>query len=179
MVPSDINLRMDNTSTTLSTIHPLKYSWKLWCHLPQDSNWSLESYINVCNFRSIEECIAVSENLSDGIIKYGMLFIMKDGINPLWEDARNRLGGCFSYKVLNKYVCQVWKDLTYALVGDTLSNNNDFLKAVTGITISPKKNFCIVKIWITNCEFQNPQLVNEIQNLALNGCLFKQHNPEY
>jgi hypothetical protein len=180
MVPSDTNLQMDNTSNEKSvSLHPLKYRWNLWGHLPQDSNWTLESYRKFCTFKTIEDCIAVSESLSDGIIKYSMLFIMKEGIAPLWEDPQNRNGGCFSYKVLNKHVCQVWKDLTYALVGNSISNNNDFLRAITGITISPKKNFCIIKIWITNCEYQNPQVVNEIKNLTLHGCLFKQHNPEY
>lgn len=179
MVPSDKNLLMDNTSEKTVSLHPLKYNWKLWAHLPQDSNWTLESYRQICTFNNLEECIAISENLSDGIIKFGMLFIMKEGVAPLWEAPRNRNGGCFSYKVLNKHVCQVWKDLTYSLVGNSLSNSNEFLRDVTGITISPKKNFCIIKIWITNCEYQNPQIVNEVNNLASHGCLFKQHNPEY
>ena len=33
-----------------------------------------------------------------------MLFLMRDGIQPIWEDEKNRNGGCFSYKI-NNYVC--------------------------------------------------------------------------
>ena len=92
-----------------------------------------------------------------------MLFVMREGIKPTWEDPKNRSGGCFSYKVVNKHVYNVWKELCYVLVGNTISNDKSFVANVTGITISPKKNFCIVKIWLANCENPEP------------GCRDKRH----
>jgi hypothetical protein len=109
-----------------------------------------------------------------------MLFIMREGILPMWEDPKNRNGGCFSYKVLNKSVYKVWKELTYVVVGGSISNNEGFVKCVTGITISPKKNFCIIKIWMTDCNNQNPAIVTaDVKGLASQGCLFKKHTPEF
>jgi hypothetical protein len=109
-----------------------------------------------------------------------MLFVMRDGITPMWEDPRNRNGGCFSYKVINKFVPEVWRNLFAALCGETLSIDHTLSCHVNGITISPKKNFCIIKIWTTNCDHQNPQIVtNEIKNLTSQGCLFKKHTPEF
>jgi dipeptide/tripeptide permease len=105
---------------------------------------------------------------------------MKSGIKPIWEDPKNRDGGCFSYKVINKNVCSVWKDLTYALVGGSISSQSGFVNCVTGITISPKKNFCIIKIWMTDCKNQNPAIVtSDIKGLTHQGCIFKKHTPEY
>ena len=52
---------------------------------------------------------------------------MKEGIKPTWEDPKNRNGGCFSYKVTNKNVYKVWKDLTYVVVGATISSNMNFV----------------------------------------------------
>ena len=109
-----------------------------------------------------------------------MLFLMRQGIKPIWEDEKNRNGGCFSYKVANKNVYEVWRDLTYVLIGESISNNIVFVNSVTGITISPKKNFCIVKIWMTNCDHQNPTVVtSDVKNLIPQGCLFKKHTPEF
>ena len=55
-----------------------------------------------------------------------------------------------------------------------------FVDKVTGITISPKKNFCIIKIWMTDCTNQNPAIViNEIKGISSQGCIFKKHAPEY
>jgi hypothetical protein len=105
---------------------------------------------------------------------------MKEGVMPIWEDPKNRNGGCFSYKVSNKNVCEVWRDLSYVLAGDTISKNASFVSNVTGITISPKKNFCIIKVWMTNCANQNASIVaTDVKGLVSQGCLFKKHTPEY
>jgi len=109
-----------------------------------------------------------------------MLFIMKEGIIPVWEDLNNRNGGCFSYKISNKTVYTIWKELTFMLTGNVLSANRPFVDSINGITISPKKSFCIIKIWMSSCDFQNPDLVTkEINGLATMGCIFKKHIPEY
>ena len=105
---------------------------------------------------------------------------MKENIKPVWEDPSNRNGGCFSYKVINKNVYDVWKELSYVLIGESISDNNEFISAITGITISPKKNFCIIKIWMSNCKHQNATMINaDIKFLSSQGCIFKKHVPEY
>ena len=160
--------------------HELENEWKLWAHLPHDTDWSIKSYHHVSTFTTVENTIAVTETLPEVLVKNCMLFVMKNNVMPIWEDEQNRDGGCFSYKVINKNVYDVWKELTYVLVGGTISSNTQFVKNVTGITISPKKNFCIVKIWLKNCEFQNPTAVtNDVKGISPQGCLFKKHAPEY
>jgi hypothetical protein len=105
---------------------------------------------------------------------------MRDGVKPIWEDPKNRDGGCFSYKIPNKNVYDVWKELTYVVVGNSVSANSSFVNSVVGITISPKKNFCIIKIWMSNCKNQNPTLVSSsVKGISPQGCLFKKHTPEY
>jgi hypothetical protein len=168
-----------NSEQTIE-VHKLKTKWKLWAHLPQDPDWTVKSYKKIYQFKTIEESVGITEMIPEGLVKNCMLFIMRDGITPMWEDPKNRNGGCFSYKISNKNVFEVWRDLTYVLIGESLSANVTFVSSVTGITISPKKNFCIVKIWMTNCEHQNPQVVtNDVKNLIPQGCLFKKHTPEF
>jgi hypothetical protein len=129
---------------------------------------------------TVEEAIALTETLPDVLVKNCMLFLMKEGIKPIWEDPKNRAGGCFSYKIPNKCVYEVWKDLSYVIVGESISSQPSFVTNVTGITISPKKNFCIIKIWMSNCANQNPCIVtSEVKGMTSNGCLFKKHTPEY
>ena len=178
---SDTNTSIsDCSSCSISSTHKLNNRWNLWAHLPQDSDWSVKSYKIIYNFKTLEDAIVMTETTPDPLIKACMLFVMKDGIAPMWEDPKNRNGGCFSYKVSNKNVCEVWRELNYVLVGDTISNNSSFVNCVTGITISPKKNFCIIKIWMTNCDYQNPATVTaDISGLISQGCLFKKHTPEY
>jgi hypothetical protein len=109
-----------------------------------------------------------------------MLFMMRDGVKPTWEDPKNRNGGCFSYKISIKTVAKVWKELSYVVVGGTVSKQSGYVNNVTGITISPKKNFCIIKIWMSDCSNQNPEVVTaDLKGLSPAGCLFKKHMPEY
>ena len=49
---------------------------------------------------------------------------------------------------------------------------------VNGITLSPKKSFCILKLWMNNVNNQNAKKICEITGLSNHGCLFKKHNPK-
>jgi hypothetical protein len=157
--------------------HELSDRWTLWAHLPHDTDWSIKSYIPISTFTTVEDTIAVTETLPSIMVENCMLFMMKEGIKPTWEDPKNRNGGCFSYKVTNKLVYKAWKDLTYVVVGATVSKNPSFVNCVNGITISPKKNFCIIKIWFNNCKNQNPALItSEIPGITSQGVLFNKHD---
>ena len=174
------SISSSSSSISSSITHKLNNRWNLWAHLPQDSDWSVKSYKLIYNLKTLEDAIVMTETTPDPLIKACMLFVMKDGIAPMWEDPKNRNGGCFSYKVSNKNVCEVWRELNYVLVGDTISSNSSFVNCVTGITISPKKNFCIIKVWMSNCDYQNPATVtSDVKGLIPQGCLFKKHTPEY
>ena len=161
------------------TQHLLSGKWVLWAHLPHDTEWTLKSYINIVELKTVEEVIAINNTLPDKLIKNCMLFVMKKGINPTWEDKHNKKGGCFSFKVSNKYVTNVWKELLKALTGESISKKKSFVDSVNGITISPKKTFCILKIWMNNVSNQNPKDIIQIEGLSYHGCLFKKHKAEY
>jgi len=168
------------TNELTQEFHKLSDNWCLWAHLPHDTDWSIKSYKKIYTMTCVEETIAATETLPDILVKNCMLFLMREGIQPIWEDPKNRSGGCFSYKVSNKNVYETWKELSYMLVGNTISKQNSFVVNVTGITISPKKNFCIIKIWMSTCANQNPEIItNEIAGISSQGCLFKKHAPEY
>ena len=160
-------------------LHSLSDTWTLWGHLPHDTDWSLESYKNILTFNHIEEIISLNHAISEKMVKNCMLFMMKDGIQPIWEDPQNRNGGCFSYRISNRIIKNVWDSLSYLIVGKTCSKNKDLINNINGITVSPKKNFCILKIWLKNTDHQNPEEIINFSGLTSEGCLFKRHNPEY
>jgi hypothetical protein len=153
----------------------LLHTYNIYYHLPTDPSWTLSSYKIISSISTVNELISLNENIPDPIVKYCMLFVMKSGIAPMWEDPRNKRGGCFSYKIYNKMVVSIWKQLVYAFCGGTLMVERENMKYVNGITISPKKHFCIMKIWIENMNLQNPDSVILIENLNKAGVLFKSH----
>ena len=129
---------------------------------------------------NVGDSIALIESMSDTLVKNCMLFLMREGVTPVWEDEMNRNGGCFSYKIANKVVYQCWKDLCYVLLGDSMSSNPELVSNVTGITISPKKNFCVIKIWMSSCDYKDINTITKtVTDLDPTGCMFKKHVPEY
>ena len=155
--------------------HLLYDKWVLWAHLPHDTDWSLRSYNKIVELHSVEKVISCMNSGPSQMVKNCMLFLMRKGINPTWEDPKNVNGGCFSFKVNNNDVYKAWTNLSYLLTGETLSNNHRLQEKITGITISPKKSFCIIKIWLQNLEFQNPKELTPVKNMEISGCLFKKH----
>ncbi len=158
---------------------PLFDKWVLWAHLPHDTDWSLGSYKDIMCLEFAEEVVGLYSRLPKVLIKNCMLFLMRKGVTPTWEDKKNRNGGCFSYKISNKDVPDVWQSLSYILTGETISTDPKFILKVNGITISPKKAFCIIKIWMSSCEYQDPTKIRIFEGLPSHGCLFKRHKPQF
>jgi hypothetical protein len=157
--------------------HSLNETWTLYAHLPHDTDWGINSYKKILTFETIEEAVVVTESIPHVMIKNCMLFLMRGNIKPIWEDPSNIRGGSFSYKVSNKVVPDTWRTLTYAVVGETLGNTIAVQSLINGITISPKKKFCVIKVWMATCNNLNPNVIKEITpELTSYGCLFKKHN---
>ena len=175
------NIIMEESHSNNSTMQQnlLNDEWSFWAHLPHDTDWSVDSYKNIYTCKSVEDVVTLYETAPSHMIIKCMLFLMRKGITPLWEDPKNRNGGCFSYKVANKNVIDSWKSLSYLLVGESLSSNSSLQKSINGITISPKTNFCVIKIWMNNCDYPNASMITSSCGLNSHGCLFKKHAPEY
>jgi hypothetical protein len=169
-----------DTMSIQSPKYSLNDKWNLYYHLPDDKNWEVNSYTTILgDIQFAEEVLAINNAMPEPVISKCMLFLMRKGIAPMWEDPKNRTGGCFSYRILNKQVADVWRTLMLLVCGETLMVNTGLNKHINGITISPKKNFCIVKIWLDTTEYQDPTVIKQIVNLPIQGCLFKKHEPEF
>lgn len=163
-------------------MHKLNDNWCIYIHLSNDTNWDVNSYKIIATFNTLEKAITIIENIKNDIIIKSMIFIMKNNIKPLWEDPENKKGGCFSYKINNNNVYNTWKTLCYSLIGNTLIDDDNILNNINGISISPKKNFCIIKLWlndIENIEDNNyiKVFINK-QNNQLNNQYNNQYNNE-
>ncbi len=173
--PESLPQDVSGAAEAPETHTPLLDKWVLYAHLPNDTEWTLDSYRHVLGFNAMEEGVALARSLPDVIVKRCMLFLMRAHVEPRWEDPLNRNGGCFSFKVATKQVVQGWRNLMYSAMGETIFENEALSERVTGITISPKKSFSIIKVWLQDCKNQDPTTMNQIPGLLQEGCLFKRH----
>ena len=116
-------------------LHLLNDKWNMYYHLPTNKSWDLASYtVLMDNINSVENVIELNNKINDYVVRNCMLFVMRAGITPMWEDPKNRNGGCFSYKVNNRFVCEVWRQLFKLLCGESLCINQSLYKHINGIT---------------------------------------------
>ena len=158
-------------------INPLNNYWTLWIHLPHDTNWNIDSYKKICSFRYLEQAIALINQIEESLVVNCMLFIMREDIKPIWEDEKNKNGSCISYKINNRLVYNIWRQMSIFMVSETLLDNIEHQTAINGITVSPKKNFCIVKLWFNNNIDEKTSIsVNKgIKELSNFEGIFKRH----
>jgi len=56
---------------------------------------SIKSYKNIYSCKTVEQVVAIVQALPPRLVKNCMLFVMRKGITPLWEDPKNRQGWVF------------------------------------------------------------------------------------
>lgn len=128
--------------------YQLNTKWSLWYHSINDNNWNNKSYKNLYNINNLFDLKIINDSIMKNHLQNGMFFIMKEDIFPTWEDPDNREGCCISFKIYNSVLIEQWNlILNSVITQDILKdiNNEDLLN---GISISPKKEFNIIKIWL-------------------------------
>jgi len=156
--------------------HPLNTAWTLWYHIPNDKNWSKESYKKIYDIKTIEDYWIIYNNLKPAHFENGMYFLMRENIFPLWEDPHNINGGCWSFKIDKKTIYKSWTELSIALLGEKLMKETANSLDINGITISPKKGFCIMKIWNSNKQNSAKSLIrDDISFVDLKQSIYKSH----
>ena len=161
-------------SSNLENKNDLNDNWNIWLHYCYDNSWELESYKKICTLDCVEDIIVFFYLISEKIIKNSMIFIMRDTISPLWEDEKNKDGSCLSYKIHNKQIANIFKKVSILLMGETLLDDN-FKNNINGISISPKKNYVILKIWLNIHCISNTNIVNTLSELTNYQCILKKH----
>ena len=83
-----------------------------------------------------------------------MFFLMRDEIKPLWETEENIKGGAWSYLYNDAKkgdITDLYNSICAGILGENLINESE---NITGVSISPKLNGHIFKIWYNNCKVE-------------------------
>ena len=152
----------------------LKNEWKLWFHSINDNNWNKSSYKQLFSLKDLFDTNLMMNIFKQNHYQNGMFFLMKNGVFPNWEDPSNRMGGCLSFKISSKNVISEWRDLFLKCnLECILKDEND---NINGLSISPKKEFNILKIWFSeNVDYKNLFIEKENSELTLSNSLYKKH----
>ena len=123
-------------------------------HDPNDEDWTLQSYVPLTTITTVNEFWSAHKCLKDKL-KLGIFFLMRSDAFPSWDSDANINGGVLSIKVLKENVEDYVQQLCVRMLGETLfvPELKDKWDMINGISTSPKRYFCIVKIWMRTNDF--------------------------
>lgn len=157
-----------------STSNYINDVWSLYFHDPYDMNWDANSYKFITTISSVEDFINIYKAF-DNLWQRGMFFIMREHIMPRWEDENNINGGCLSFKVNKQDFNEKMFEISSLILGETLGKCDMTSININGLSISPKKNYHIIRIWLKNNDRVNKNLFNlEIPSYSV--IMYKPHN---
>lgn len=148
--------------------------WELWYHSINNNSWDKSSYSRMLEINNLFDYKFIIDNFKQNHYQNGMFFCMKKNIFPIWEDPSNRNGGCLSFKVYSKNIINEWNTLLLKCITNSILNDNNHL--INGISISPKKEFNIVKIWFfDNNENHKDNFIEFGTDFNLETSVYKKH----
>lgn len=121
--------------------------WSLYFHGSEDPDWTLPSYVRLTDISTVEDFWA-SQSCVEEHVPENMFFLMREGVYPCWDDPKNMYGGCISLKVAKTDAVKAWETICVRVIGETMLMNKSAWESVNGVSISPKKYFSIVKVWL-------------------------------
>jgi hypothetical protein len=147
--------------------------WNVYFHDPFDTDWTIQSYHRLSNVSSVDEFMQNMSHMKSNVHK-GIFFIMREYVFPCWDDPNNITGGCLSIKILKDNLADFWEDLCIKLLGETLlkEDKREHWNLINGISTSPKKHFCIIKIWLKDDSLANASFF-DIPNKYYGEILYK------
>jgi len=153
--------------------HKLTDTWTLWYHSPENDDWKFKSYKKIYEFDTIEKYWKLIDEIPPLHFSSGMFFLMKNDIPPLWEDQYNINGGHWSYKVFKKNASECFIEAMTATIAEQICKEKSI---ITGISISPKKGFCIIKVWNNDSDYQDPTILYEnMKGFVAGDTIYKSH----
>jgi hypothetical protein len=100
---------------------------------------------------------------------------MREHIMPRWEDEHNKNGGCLSFKVNKQDFNEKLFEVGALILGETMGKTDMTSTCINGFSISPKKNYHIIRIWLKNNERINRSLFN-LTIHPYSVIMYKPHN---
>uniref|UniRef100_A0A6C0J2H9 Eukaryotic translation initiation factor 4E n=1 Tax=viral metagenome TaxID=1070528 RepID=A0A6C0J2H9_9ZZZZ len=149
--------------------------WTLYYHDPNNSDYSLASYVKVHDVSTVDEFWSLVDGIPKDVWEAGMFFFMKDGVPPLWDAPENDKGGAWSKKVDAQEMHTVFVDCMVHCVAETLLKSSN--ESIVGVTVSPKGNFHIIKVWNNTIAVHDRKLFNSTLKMKQGDDIaYKAHN---
>ena len=157
--------------------YKLNTNWCLWYHSIENNNWNNSSYKLIYTIRNLYDIKVLNDTILTHYLQNGMFFIMRENVFPTWEDPENRNGCCISYKIPGSDLKNKWDFIFNKILTENILKDTKNYNEINGFSISPKKEFNIIKLWFRNDNENIYELINEYPPYFIKEkSIYKKHN---
>nr|XP_034366517.1 eukaryotic translation initiation factor 4E type 1B isoform X2 [Arvicanthis niloticus] len=138
-----------------SKLHPLQYRWVLWFFKNDRSRAWQDNLQLVTKFNTVEDFwamyshVKLASKLSSGC-DYALF---KEGIQPMWEDSRNKRGGRWLLSIAKQQrhieLDRLWLETLLCLLGD---NFEEYSGEVCGAVVNIRTKGDKIALWTSEAE---------------------------
>lgn len=128
--------------------------WYVYFHHNDNPSWKIEDYRKISSYRSIGEFWRIFNNFHFLNKVENQVYVMREGIMPIWEDINNRGGGIYSLKIefADKHKRnEIGSELMTAIC--LMISNESFVrknKCINGVNYAIKHRSIMIKLWVRN-----------------------------
>jgi len=138
--------------------HPLQNSWVLWFdpgsfgHKNKAKTW-IETLEKIYTIKTVEDFWAVFKNIvpPQNIPSGSNYYIFKEGVQPQWEDSRNKMGGkwqVITNRSQRDKLNMMWENTLLLLVGEQFAGvDND---QICGAVVQNRNKGDKLSIWTSD-----------------------------
>lgn len=147
--------RSGTMAETLPERHPLQNKWALW-YFKSDKNKDWKDNLKlVISFDTVEDFWSVYNHIKPAsLVQSGCDYMLfKDGIQPMWEDEKNKSGGRWLFNLEKRdrrdLLDACWLETLMCLIGEGFDDSSD---EVCGSVVQIRSKGDKMAIWTGNLE---------------------------
>ncbi|XP_005993443.2 eukaryotic translation initiation factor 4E-1A [Latimeria chalumnae] len=152
---SKIATQQDMSMPTRYMKHPLQSRWALWFYKNVKSKTWHANVRLITKFDTVEDFWALYNNIqiASKLMSGCDYSLFRDGIEPMWEDYRNKCGGrwliTFSKQQRHTELDRFWLETLLCLIGESFGDYSD---DVCGAVINIRAKGDKIALWTTHAE---------------------------
>ncbi|RWS12756.1 translation initiation factor 4F: cap-binding subunit-like protein [Dinothrombium tinctorium] len=154
----------ENKETETGEKHPLQNDWHLWYYKPDKNKQWHENQLSVTSFSTVEDFWALYNHieLASNLQVGSDYSVFKNGIQPMWEDPRNKKGGRWVFPLNKKNTSakdldEMWLEVLLCVIGEGFDDESD---QVCGVVVNIRGKMDKIAVWTS--DYKNAQAVLKI-----------------
>ncbi|XP_069811311.1 eukaryotic translation initiation factor 4E-like [Dendropsophus ebraccatus] len=135
--------------------HPLQHTWTMWWYENvKGKTWQANLRL-ISKVDTIEDFWALYYHIKlPSTLKPGCDYsLFKDGIEPMWEDEKNKRGGRWLLTLniwqRTKDLDRLWLDTLMCLIGESFGGHGN---EVCGAVVNVRRKGYKIAVWTTDCD---------------------------